>query len=34
MDKHLSIDGEAADFVMEPNGAIIKANLTFKAKFL
>ena len=26
---HLSIDGEGADWVMEPKGAIKKANLTF-----
>ena len=31
---HLSVDGEGADWVTEPNGAIMKANLTFTAKFL
>ena len=31
---HLSIDGEGADWVTEPKGAIKKANLTFTAKFL
>ena len=31
---HLSIDGEGADCVTEPKGAIKKANLTFTAKFL
>ena len=31
---YLSIDGEAADWVLEPKGAIKKANLTFTAKFL
>ena len=31
---HLSIDGEGSDLVMEPKGAIRKANLTFTAKFL
>ena len=30
---HLSIDREAADIVMEPKGAIRKANLTFTAVF-
>ena len=30
---HLSVDGEGADWVTEPNGAIKKANLTFTAKF-
>ena len=30
---HLSIDGEGADWVIEPKGAIKKANLTFTAKF-
>ena len=34
MAQNLSIDGEAANWVMEPNGAIMKANLTFTAKFL
>ena len=34
MDLHLSVDGEGADWVTEPNGAIKKANLTFTAKFL
>ena len=34
MDLHLSIDGEGADWVTEPKGAIRKANLTFKAMFL
>ena len=31
---HLSIDGEGAEWVMEPKGAIRKANLTFTAMFL
>ena len=31
---HLSIDGEGADWVMEPKGAIKKANLTFTTNFL
>ena len=31
---HLSVDGEGADWVPEPKGAINKANLTFTAKFL
>ena len=31
---HLSVDGEGADWVIEPKGAIKKANLTFTAKFL
>ena len=31
---HLSVDGEGADWVTEPNGAIKKANLTLTAKFL
>ena len=31
---HLSLDGEGADWVTEPKGAIKKANLTFVAKFL
>ena len=31
---HLSVDGEGADWVTEPKGAIKKANLTFMAKFL
>ena len=30
---HLSVDGEGADWVTEPKGAIKKANLTFTAKF-
>ena len=30
----LSVDGEGADWVTEPKGAIKKANLTFIAKFL
>ncbi|XP_069142887.1 uncharacterized protein [Solanum lycopersicum] len=34
MDLHLSINGESADWVTEPKGAIKKANLTFFAKFL
>ena len=34
MDLHLSIDGEATDWIMEPKGAIKKANLTFTTKFL
>ena len=34
MDLHLSVDGEGADWVTEPKGAIMKANLTFTAKFL
>ena len=32
--QHLSVDGEGADWVTEPKGAIKKANLTFTAKFL
>ena len=32
--RHLSIDGEGADWVTEPKGAIKKANLTFTTKFL
>ena len=31
---HLSIDGEGAEWVIEPKGAIKKANLTFMVKFL
>ena len=31
---HLSVDGEDADWVTEPKGAIKKANLTFTARFL
>ena len=31
---NLSVDGEGADWVTEPKGAIKKANLTFMAKFL
>ncbi|TMW82757.1 hypothetical protein EJD97_005030, partial [Solanum chilense] len=31
---HLSVDGEGADWVTEPKGAIQKANLTLTAKFL
>ncbi|TMW81335.1 hypothetical protein EJD97_010271 [Solanum chilense] len=31
---HLSVDGEGADWVIEPKGAIKKDNLTFTAKFL
>ena len=34
MTLHLSVDGEGADWVTEPKGAIKKANLTFTAKFL
>ncbi|WP_353805801.1 hypothetical protein, partial [Acinetobacter baumannii] len=34
MDLHLSVDGEGADWVTEPKGAIKKANLTFIATFL
>ena len=34
MAQHLSVDGEGADWVTEPKGAIRKANLTFVAKFL
>ena len=30
---HLSVDGEGADWVTEPKGAIKKANLTFTAMF-
>ena len=33
MDLHLSVDGEGADWVTEPKGAIKKENLTFTAKF-
>ena len=31
---HLSVDGEGADWVTEPKGAIKKANQTFTVKFL
>ena len=31
---HMSVDGEGADWVTEPKGAINKANLTFTEKFL
>ncbi|TMW83440.1 hypothetical protein EJD97_001678 [Solanum chilense] len=31
---HLSVDGEGADWVTEPKGAIMKANLTFTTMFL
>ena len=31
---HLSVDGEGAGWVTEPDRAIKKANLTFRAKFL
>ena len=31
---HLSVDGEGADWMTEPKGAIKKANLTFTTKFL
>ena len=31
---HFSIDGEVVNSVTEPKGAIRKANLTFKTKFL
>ena len=31
---HLSVDGEGADWVTEPKGAIKKGNLTITAKFL
>ena len=31
---HLSVDGEAADWVLDPKGSIKKANLTFTSKFL
>ncbi|TMW81878.1 hypothetical protein EJD97_007496 [Solanum chilense] len=31
---HLSVDGEGANWVTKPKGAIKKANLTFTAKFL
>ena len=34
MDLHLSVDGEGADWVTEPKGAIKKDNLTFTTKFL
>ena len=30
---HLSVDGEGADWVTEPKGAIKKVNVTFTAKF-
>ena len=32
--QHLSVYGEGADWVTEPKGAIMKANLTFIAMFL
>ena len=31
---HLPVDGEGADWVTDPKGAIKKANLTFTTKFL
>ena len=31
---HLSVDGEGADWVTEPNEVIKKANLTFMTKFI
>lgn len=31
---HLFVDGEAVDWVLEPNGIIKKSNLTFTTKFL
>ena len=31
---HLSVDGKGAGWVIEPKGAIKKANLTFTVKFL
>ena len=31
---NLSVDREGADWVIEPKGAIKKANLTFTAKFM
>ena len=31
---HLSVDGEGADWVIVPKGAIKKANLAFIEKFL
>ena len=31
---HLSVDGEGADWVTEPKGAIKKDNLAFTVKFL
>ena len=34
MSLHLSFDGEGADWVTEPKGAIKKANLILTAKFL
>ena len=34
MSQHLSIDGEATDWVMEPKGVIKKDNFTFTAKCL
>ena len=34
MTLHLSVDGEGADWVTEPKGAIKKANLIFTAKYL
>ena len=33
MDLHLSVDGEGADWVTEPKGAIKNCNLTFTTKF-
>ena len=34
MAQHLSVDGQGADWMTEPKGAIKKANLTFIPKFL
>ena len=34
MAMHMCVDGEGADWVTEPKGAIKKAKLTFTAKFL
>ena len=34
MARHLSVDGEGADWVTDPKGAIKKDNLTFMEKFL
>ena len=34
IDRYLSFDGEAADWVLETKGAIKKANLTFTTMFL
>ena len=34
MSLHLSVDGEGADWVTDPKGAIKKANLTFTENFL